>query len=325
MMALLFLPAFPAAAAGPSGCAFAPDDRRWLDASLVAWRLAQSEIVRTSRPIDATMLLFDARCRAESGNAFDSAKPVWSQTSHAGTVDLPGAGAIPAAVTSFAAPNRDGAFFVMAVPTVWRKAGVDAGALGLDRLTTAVFLHEAIHLLQFENLGARITRIAETEGLGDDFSDDSIQERFGDKPDFAESISRETELLLESAAEADEGRARALAMEALALLDRRRARYFTGNLEYLREAEDIWHTLEGAGQWVAYRWLLHPRGGAMAPGDALQHFGKRGSSWSQKHGLALILALDRVHGGAWHEEIFGRQGDDAIRLLRRSLKGETRL
>ena len=36
---------------------------------------------------------------------------------------------------------------------------------------------------------------------------------------------------------------------------------------YLVEAEDIWLTFEGAGQWTGFQWQIHPRGAAQSPAD----------------------------------------------------------
>jgi hypothetical protein len=45
------------------------------------------------------------------------------------------------------------------------------------------------------------------------------------------------------------------------------------------EAEDIWLPFEGAGQRTAYEWMIHPRGAAQPPEEALARFQK--GLWSQ--------------------------------------------
>ncbi len=70
-------------------------------------------------------------------------------------------------------------------------------------------------------------------------------------------------------------------------------------------------TFEGSGQWAAYRWMVHPRGGAQ-PGEEVKPRYTKGRSWSQTEGFALVMALDRIAGPGWKEHAFG---DGALTVL----------
>lgn len=85
----------------------------------------------------------------------------------------------------------------------------------------------------------------------------------------------------------------------------RRERWFTGADAYLGAVEDLFLTLEGSGQWVAYRWLTDSTGGAMTADAAIRDFGQRSGWWSQDAGLALFLAIDRLGGAGWRTCAFG--------------------
>jgi hypothetical protein len=155
--------------------------------------------------------------------------------------------------------------------------------------------------------------------LPDSFNDDSIQEQFADEEAFADSIAGEIELLLASAVAPSEQEALDLARQARALMAARRATWFTGELAYLGEAEDLWLTLEGSGQWVGYRWLIDPAGQAVDVDVAMQSYGHRSKWWTQNQGLALALAVDRLHP-EWKSEVFGRGKRTLTALLDDALR-----
>lgn len=151
--------------------------------------------------------------------------------------------------------------------------------------------------------------------MPDSFNDDSIQTQFEADREFAASVARETDLLFAAAAAADVAETRKLAREARSLMRSRQARWFQGKRAYLGEAEDIWLSMEGSGQWLAYRWLTDPRGGAVPPGIALPEFARRGKWWSQKQGIALLLALERLAPTGWEASIFGGGRQTATQML----------
>jgi hypothetical protein len=95
----------------------------------------------------------------------------------------------------------------------------------------------------------------------------------------------------------------------------RAARWFTGRDAYWTRAEDLWLTFEGAGQWAGYQWVIHPRGAGVPVAVALTDFARRSRWWSQKQGLAIFLALDRVAGPGWKRHAFGDGARTALEML----------
>lgn len=306
-------------------CELSAADRVWIDASLGAWRFTSEEItgVATVRPFEA--VFFDDDCVLRSANAFSAAEVAdvtWIAAPHAGEVTLPVGGAMPAGVASFASADDTSAFFVMSTPSLWRAAGVTNEALGLEIMMTAVLLHEGAHIAQSSTYGARITAIVNANNLSDDFSDDTIQERFGDNAEFATSVERETNLLFQVAGNPDEADARRLAREARDLMRARHARWFTGADAYLADAENLWLTMEGSGQWVAYQWIVHPAGGGAESDVAMANFARRGRFWSQKEGIALAFAVDRLADFDWKRQAFGGGEMTLIDMLDAALAHE---
>jgi hypothetical protein len=289
-------------------CAVSAEDRAWIDASLHAWRFSAAEItgVGPVRPFEA--VFFDGDCTLTSANAFSAetvSEVTWRAAAHTGQVTLPNGDAMPAGVTSFAGADAERAFFVMSTPSVWRAGGVRNDALGLELMMTAVLLHEGAHVAQSVTYGGRMQALAEANNLPEDFNDDSIQERFGENADFAASVQRETELFFQAVAAPDQSSARRLAREARELMRARQARWYTGADAYLAEAEDIWLTFEGSGQWVGYQWAIHPAGGGAEVDVAMPNFARRSRWWSQNEGLGLAMALDSIAIMDWKRHAFG--------------------
>ncbi|MBL8546527.1 MAG: hypothetical protein JNL81_08680 [Hyphomonadaceae bacterium] len=300
--------ATPAAPSAPA-CNISAQDREWINGALSAWRFTANEITGVTGMRAFGAIFFDDDCVLASPNAFSAANVAdvtWTATPHAGEVTLPGGAAMPAGVTSFAGADADRAFFVMSTPSVWRAAGVTNDALGLETMMIGVLLHEGSHVAQLDAYGARISAIETASHLpGDDINDDMIQNRFGGNAEFAASVERETELLFQITATRDDAEARRLAREALELMRARQARWYAGADGYLAAAEDTWLTLEGSGQWVAYQWMAHPAGGGAESDVAMADFARRGRWWSQKEGIALAFAVDRLAGFDWKLHAFG--------------------
>jgi hypothetical protein len=239
----------------------------------------------------------------------------WRSQLHGGSIALPDGGEVPAQVTSFTSVSGGRGHFVMAAPSLWRAAKVDPGPLGLETLMVGVLLHEGTHVAQTSTYGAQFERLSKRWGLPQSFSDDSIQERFASNRDYAASVARETELLLAASRAADRTEARRLATQARDAMRARQRRWFPESEGYLPQAEDIWLTMEGSAQWAAYQWLVDPRGGAISPDLALTAFGKRGKWWSQTHGFALFMALDRLVGSEWKRHAFGDGAKTGLQML----------
>ena len=309
------------APAPPPECAMAESDRAWIERALEAWRFASREIAGIAHVPRYRAIFFDAACVRTSDDALtspDARGVTWSAAPHAGTISTPSGNEVPVGVTSFAS-GKDGSYwFVMSTPSVWEAGGVGQGP-SLATTMVAVLLHEASHVAQLGPYGPRLGALIERNALPDSFNDDAVQERFRSNAEFAASVGRETAMFIDAATKEDDEEARLLAFEARDLMRARAARWFVGDAAYLAEAEDIWLTFEGAGQWVAYQWLIHPRGGAQAPAELLPGFA-RDHSWSQAEGFAVVMALDRIAGPGWKSHAFGDGERTVLEMLDAALE-----
>lgn len=314
----------PAPAAAPPACAMSADDAAWVERALSAWRYSAREVTGIGRVEGFEAVLFDGACMITSADALNTEQAHWAAVPHSGAVTLPDGEEIPAGVVSFATAEQGQAYLVMSAPSVWRAGGVDNAGIGLETMMVAVLLHEGSHVSQMQTYGARIGRIAEANHLPDEFNDDSIQRRFESNADFAASVRRETDLFFEAAAAPDAAAARRLARDARTLMQARMQRFYTGADAYLAEAEDVWLTMEGAGQFAGYRWLIDPQGGAEPADLALPHFARRSRWWSQNEGLGVFLALERIAGPEWRRVVYGGGDRTALQLLDAALAASAR-
>jgi hypothetical protein len=307
-----------------SACVLAPDDSAWTANALRDWNRLAGGPLHAPVPVDPILALYDAHCAhtltpaAASGGGTTLklvARPfVIASAEHGGTVRLPNGDSLPAHLASFAAPLPGGGMFLaMALPAIWRA---EAKGERRDLLATAVFMHEFTHT-QSRGLGARVDSLV-AKGLPSDADDDVVQTRFAERPGFRAAYEAERDALYAVASATNDATAAASARRALALMDRRRAKFYQGPDALYTEAEDLFLTMEGMGQWAAYLWLVDPAGGAMSRADALTFIRRGGRRWSQDEGLALLLALSRLDSAS-PAALFERAPATATMLLRRAL------
>jgi hypothetical protein len=291
-----------------------------MSTSLAGWHLIAVAIPTppTKYPV---LVFFDSLCvhRLEpvsgaGGGSFQAEGQSFAlgSSEHGGVIRLPDGESVPPRLISFASRRRNGEmFFVMSLPAIWISSGRGPRA---DLLATAVFMHEFAHT-QSPAFGARIDALIR-RGLPESV-DDVIQKRFDSLPAFQRAYEAERDHLFEAAAAPSRTAAFAAARRALALIDQRRARFFRGTNALYADGEDIFLSMEGSGQWAAYRWLIDPRGGALRPEEALPFIRRGGRRWSQDEGLALLLVVSRLDPSA-PRELFGPTPTTIIPLLRRA-------
>lgn len=296
-LAGLLAAALPAPLLAAEQCAMSPADRAWLGSALAQWERSQHEELRVAQPTMPTVYAVDERCtHVLPGGSLEA---MTGETHPPGKATIPELGEVPLGPISFAFA-ADG--FVMSLPSVWRAAGVDSG-MGLERLMTGVLLHEILHTRQSEMVETIAVPAAAAQGLEDELSDDLLQERFEKNPAYARAFSDERDALFAAATADEDAVARGLAAHALHLMRDRRARWLSGPNAHFAVLDDVYLTMEGAGQWLIYRYFLSPEGGSADPAVALRETRRGAKWWSQDEGLALALTLDRLLPD-WRERLF---------------------
>ncbi len=304
-------------------CRFAGEPRAWTAQALEAWNRLDQRRLRIARPITPTIALFDQSCvyrltpdrRGDftaGGRRFRT-----SAEAHSGQVALPDGSTVPAARLAFATPVSDGGmFFIMALPALWRADTVEGRDPRL--LSMVVFMHEFTHTQQSDGLGARIDRLL-ARGLPEDANDDVVQDRFAGRPGYRAAWEAERDALYAAARAPDPATTRARLRQGLELMRARQARWFTGDDALYAEADDVFLTLEGSGNWSAWAWLTDPNGGRMSSDDAVTFIRGGKTHWSQDEGLALMLAIDRLNP-LWPAYAFGPNASTAEELAIRAAR-----
>lgn len=321
ILAAFALAAAPLAAPPASECSLGASDQAWLARSMRAWNYASMHLSGIGHVEKIEAVFFDDKCVVTSTTAMNGGPDRWTARSFHGEVPLPGGQTIKPQVISFANSSAGHSFFVMSTPSIWRAANKSGKGTTLENLMTAVIMHEATHVAQMPTYGQKIGAIAERHHLPEDWSDDSIQEQFGKDADFARSIERESALFLQASESRDRRQAARLVRHARDLMRARYARWFTGKDGYHAEAEPIWLTLEGSGQWMAYRWLVDPRGANVPAADVKPGF-VNDRWWSQREGYAAFMALARLTGSKWKQQAFHAGRKDVLQMLDEAVQSE---
>jgi hypothetical protein len=283
----------------------------WLENALLQSRRAEQAFLALAPQPLPTIVAIDDRCTylLEDGRV---SSPIRTQA-HGGSATLPDGREVDVGPISFAS-HEAGGFFAMSLPSVWRAAGVTS-ELGLERLMDGVLLHELLHVRQSALANAALARPTEASGIADDLLDDDIiQRQFGSDPAYATAWAEERDLLFAAAAAPDDDAARQLAAAALERMRSRRARWLSGANAPFAELDDIFLSMEGMGQWLAYRALRSPEGGGVSADQALPAIRRGGRQWSQDQGLALLLTVDRLLPD-WQQRAFRDPDWRAERLL----------
>jgi len=290
-------------------CRMDAADRAWLEQALLQWHATETGVLELASMPLPQVIAIDADCTyaLPAGDfAAMTAEP------HGEMVKLPDGAEAPLGPIAFA--SGEGGYFAMSLPSVWRAAGV-TGEGGLERLMTGVLLHEMMHVRQTALANAALAGAMAAAGISDDeLTDDVVQERFFGDADYVAAYEAERDMLFAAAAAPGDAQARTLAVEALGLMRARRARWFAGDNAPFAAIDDVFLTMEGMGQLLIYRYLRSPEGGAVSEAEAIEDVRRGRRWWSQDHGFALLLVVDRLLSD-WQQRAFREPDWRAERLL----------
>ena len=238
-LASLLAPLTATSAQAPQpACTMESSDKAWLERASSQWRLAAQSYGRFEVPDDARAVIGSADCVLISDTALSPGKPAeWKAVIGNGKIPIIEDFAMPLSPTSQAMLVDGKPYFVMSAPSVWRKHGVSGGAIGLENLMTAVFIHEAAHILQQNSYFSQIGEFVKANDLPQGFDDDSLQEMFKTNAAYAGSVREETALLYAAADAPSLAASRRMARQALSKIKQRRASFFVGKKSKFGEIE----------------------------------------------------------------------------------------
>jgi hypothetical protein len=328
----------PAAGAG-SPCVMPDADVRWVQRALDGWEQVRREYLKLDESPLPWIVLFDASCTwhlapevrllppatTVATPLMHDGRPVDVRAqSHQGTVLLPNRVEVAAAVKASTALYRNGRapFFSMSLPSVWRQDPSHAKAPQLDEFLQGVMVHELTHTRLLVAVNRRLRDLIQNTELSGGLNDDVIQREFGRVTGFERAFQRERDLFYQAVHETDAARRTTLAHRALTHVKERHARYFTGSKAVYREIEALFLTLEGTGQWAAFRLATaRARPGAL-DAASLKLVRDNRKYWSQDEGLALFLLIDALVPG-WQSRVFSSTPPSPFDLLEEVILQQT--
>ncbi|HVI44480.1 MAG TPA: hypothetical protein VM802_06410 [Chitinophaga sp.] len=302
---------------------------RWFE----AWKLVYNSIyaLDSMRPVD--LVFFDdayvyTTSAITAGNGVPVKGPTlmhlplqWRKAPHDGKLTLPDSSVTPVRLMSFAAELPDAghrSFFVMPLPSFWRKEGVESKELGLDNLLTGVFLHEFSHSQQMQNFGKKISAYEKESDFGIEFNDDIVQHIFKKDSLYLQQFNKELHHFYSSVQGSSLEKAEV--REGLKTMNNRQQQYFTGKYQHVGEIDNFFLTMEGLGQYSMYLWMTSSKGGNIARDLAIKGIRRGGKWWSQDEGLALFLILDRlVEPRTWSKGMFGYDIVTVVDLINKEI------
>jgi hypothetical protein len=225
---------------------------------------------------------------------------------------LPNGSKRTADAVAFTSLASDGdTFFVMALPSVWRKDPRSMPGEDIDAFASGVLAHEMTHTIHMVAIGSFMQELGKRHPMPESLDDDYLQGIFGEDRDYVADYEREIALYARAVATGDDAEARALARQALAASAERRERYFRGPHAYFLEAEPVFLNMEGVASWAAY----------VSTGSGMDPQAFAGRFWSQQQGLYLFLLLDRFDR-EWKSRVFDARVPDPFAMLRAAVGGD---
>ena len=223
---------------------------------------------------------------------------------------LPSGARLGSDALAFTALAKDGEpFFVMALPSVWRKDPRSMPDENLEEFAAGVLAHEIAHTLHMRSIWSAVEDVARRRPMPNEIDDDYLQTAvFGEDADYVAAYEREIALYRRALEEADASAARELARQALDVSDQRRGALLPGRERLLRRGRaDL--SQHGRCRLVGG---LH---GGRHGGDPMAFSGR---FWSQQEGLLLFLLLDRFEP-AWKARVFDSPPPNPFEMLRQAL------
>jgi hypothetical protein len=246
---------------------------------------------------------------------------MWTKKIHNGKIILPDSSEAEVKVMSFASQLEDGSpYFVMPLTSYWQKNKVDDHGIGLEKLVTCVFLHEFGHTQQLQSLND-IGKVMDAYGKmypNDNLNDDILQTYYKNDSIYLKDYKLEADLFRQAALAKDKSECVRLTKTALQMLKTRQKKCFENDKRDIAKMDDFFLTLEGVGQYTAFSWLIHPKGGNLTMEKAL--LGIKTKWWSQEQGFDTILLLSRfMNPKKIGKQMFGKVLTTSIDLLEKEI------
>jgi hypothetical protein len=255
-------------------------------------------------------------------------KLVWRKKPHNGKLLLPDGQErkVEIMAFSYALKNQTAkAFFVMPILDYWITKKIDDHGIGLDRLTTGVFVHEFCHSQQFEDGyngmedGAFDKYFTAHEN--EVFMDDIMQDIYKKDSVYVKEYEAELNAFILAYQASSKSEMKILTNKALKALGVRQQRILKQDKRDLADIDNYWLTMEGVAQYSSFLWLTDSKGGRLAMDKAIKAL--KTASWSQEEGFAIVYLFSKfLPADSWSQKMFRAKTVNIIELLKHEVSGQ---
>lgn len=298
-----------------------------------AWSLVYTDVYELKEIKFPEFILFDetyvyttSAITGKDGSSFNGPRLLgktlnWIKKVHKNIITLPDSTERTVGVMSFASQLKDGnSYFVMPLTSFWRNNKIDDHGIGIDTLVLCVFLHEFGHTQQMQSLddiGTLMEAYAKVHP-NDNLSDDIMQEYYKNDSVYLKTYKMETELFRKATLTENKNERLQLTKEALELLKKRQKKCFEKDSRDIAKLDNFFLTLEGIGQYTAFAWLIHPKGGNVTLDKSLKVI--KTKWWSQEQGFDTIFLLSKfMKPREFAKFMFGAKLSTSVQLLEKQV------
>lgn len=303
-----------------------------------AWELVSNEVykINTLKPTD--FLLFDDKylyttstISGKDGTIIKGPnllgqKNVWRKKEHNGKLILPDGQERKVEIMAFTyslSGQKAKSFFVMPILDFWISHKVDDHGIGLDRLTTVVFVHEFCHSQQFEDgyngmENGAFDKYFTAHG-NEVFMDDIMQDIYEKDSVYTKEYEKELNLFTIAFQAKTKTEMKILAKDAITALEERQKRILLEDKRDLAEIDNYWLTIEGVAQFSSFQYLINPKGGKLSTEKGLKSL--KTASWSQEEGFAIVYLFSKLSEPKdWSQKMFRSKTINIINLLKKEIE-----
>lgn len=117
------------------------------------------------------------------------------------------------------------------------------------------------HSQQMKNFGKQLSILEHNQIYKTAFTDNIIQDYFENDSTYANEFKCEVKLFYEAVLANTVSEFEVKKVLAVEALMNRQQRWYVNEYKIFKKIDDFFLTMEGMGQYLMYRWLIHPKGG----------------------------------------------------------------
>jgi hypothetical protein len=310
--------------------------KKWFN----AWELVSKQVfgLTTLKPtefvfFDETFVYTNSTITCNGGDSiigqtFFGNNYLWLKKKHNGKITLPDGQERTVGIMAFSYPfynnPKFNAFFVMPLPSYWKLKNVDDHGIGIELLTTGVFVHEFCHSQQFEKglngMEDTAFEIYFTAHENEVFMDDIMQDIYKKDSVYIKEFNSELAIFTSAAACKTLPETKLVVKKAFLEMKKRQQRILKEDKRDLAEIDNYWLTIEGVAQYSSYQWLIHSKGGNLKKENALKAL--KTTSWSQEEGFAIVNTYAKfVNPKLWATKMFRTKKVNIVEMLQKQIEG----